>query len=498
MMPCIMPRRAEETGYVYGNTFYQLLFQYWDRSLTLGCNPISGTITKNKRCVVAEKESNKHFAALKLNRVLLDRLHDEGYCEPTPVQQRLIPVLLSGSSAVVSAQTGSGKTLAFLLPLLQLVNPDVSSVAHHYTKIFILSPTKELAQQLFSVAKPFAEALGLRTALLQGGGRRAEEIRVLERGADVVVATPQRALEHMEARRIDIKAVKHFVVDEADMMFDMGFVSYLEMIFSSMTERSQKVIVSATVTPRVVKLAKGYIKPLKRIELDPPGKIADTITQELFPVVRSQKEALLSWLISSRNLKRVLVFVRKKELADGVAEALRSWDYKVGILHGERMHQERKKTLLAFREGRIAVLVATDIAARGLDIPELDAVINYDIPHVKHDFIHRVGRTGRAGRAGVAMTLVSPEEIEQLVDLHKVLGEKIREVILSDFAPKAIKARGYLLQPQRRKRKPVSAKKEQTVSVLNKKGKKRKTTKRDGFKILDAKKAQSQKSRRRK
>jgi len=213
-----------------------LSFQHFDCDLTLGCNPISGTITKNERCVVAEKDTNKRFAALKLNRVLLDRLQDEGYSDPTPVQQRLIPVLLSGGSAVVSAQTGSGKTLAFLLPLLQLTNPDALPVTHHYTKIFILSPTKELAQQLFSVAKPFAEALGLRTALLQGGGRRIEENRVLERGVDVVVATPQRALEHMEACRIDIKAVKHFVVDEADMMFDMGFVSYLETIFSSMTD----------------------------------------------------------------------------------------------------------------------------------------------------------------------------------------------------------------------------------------------------------------------
>jgi len=417
---------------------------------------------------------------------LLEILEKEGFVEPTPIQKALLPVLLKGENAVASAQTGSGKTLAYLLPALQQIKPE-GELTHHYPKIFILSPTKELAQQIYEVSTKFAFALGLRTVLLQGGGKRTDESKRLERGVDVIVATPQRALEHVEARRIDIKGIKHLIVDEADMMFDMGFVSYLEKLFAVMTDRSQKVIVSATITPRVVKLAKAYIKPLRRIELDPPGKIADTITQYLYPVLRSKKEALLAWLISSNNLERVLVFVRKKELADGVAESLKEWGYKVGILHGERMHQERKKSLLAFREGRFQILVATDIAARGLDITDLDVVINYDIPHVKHDFIHRVGRTGRAGKAGMAITLVSPDEIEQLHDLQKVLGSKIKEVIVPEYAPKEVKARGYLLHPpQRKRRKPTVTKKSSQTHALNKKGKKRKTTKRDGWKQFDA------------
>jgi ATP-dependent RNA helicase RhlE len=415
---------------------------------------------------------------------LLDRLEKEGFHEPTPIQKALFPLLLKGESAIASAQTGSGKTLAYLLPMLQQIRPETPPT-HHYPKIFILLPTKELAQQIYEVSTKFAFALGLRTVLLQGGGKRNDEVKRLEKGVDIIVATPQRALEHVEARRIDIKGIKHLVVDEADMMFDMGFVSYLEKIFGAMTDRSQKIIVSATITPRVVKLAKAHIKPLRRIELDPPGKIADTITQYLYPVVRSKKEALLAWLISSNHLDRVLVFVRKKELADGVAESLREWGYKVGILHGERLHQERKKSLLAFREGRYQILVATDIAARGLDISDLDVVINYDIPHVKHDFIHRVGRTGRAGKAGMAITLVSPDEIEQLHDLQKVLGSKIKEVIVPEYAPKEVKSRGYLLQPpQRRKKAP--AKKSAPSAGMTKKGKKRKTTKRDGWKQFDA------------
>jgi ATP-dependent RNA helicase RhlE len=368
--------------------------------------------------------------------------------------------------------------------MLQQIRPETPPT-HHYPKIFILLPTKELAQQIYEVSTKFAFALGLRTVLLQGGGKRNDEVKRLEKGVDIIVATPQRALEHVEARRIDIKGIKHLVVDEADMMFDMGFVSYLEKIFAAMTERSQKIIVSATITPRVVKLAKAHIKPLRRIELDPPGKIADTITQYLYPVVRSKKGALLAWLISSKHLDRVLVFVRKKELADGVAESLREWGYKVGILHGERLHQERKKSLLAFREGRYQILVATDIAARGLDISDLDVVINYDIPHVKHDFIHRVGRTGRAGKAGIAITLVSPDEIEQLQDLQKVLGSKIKEVIVPEYAPKEVKSRGYLLQPPQRRRK-APAKKSAPSAGVTKKGKKRKTTKRDGWKLFDA------------
>lgn len=440
--------------------------------------------------------TQNHFAALKLSRLLLEILSKEGYSDPTPVQKRLIPVLLSGTNTTVSAQTGSGKTLAFLLPAFEKMIPATLPPVHHYPKLFVLSPTKELAQQIYEVSRPFSRALGLRGVLLQGGGKRQEETRKLKQGVDVIVATPQRALEHIEAKHIDIKAVRHFVVDEADMMFDMGFVSYLEKIFGMLSTGAQKVVVSATITPRVVKLAKSYIQPLRRIELDPPGMIAETITQHLYPVVKSKKEALLSWLISTREIKKALVFVRKKELADGVAESLQSWGYKVGILHGERMHGERKRALLAFREGRISMLVATDIAARGLDIPDLDVVINYDIPHVKHDFIHRVGRTGRAGKEGVAMTLVSPDEIEQLHDLHKVLGSKIKEVILPEFAPKEVKARGYLIQaPQRRRGRTKPNATKRGDIVLNKKGKKRKTTKRDGFKLLDAKKKSSKKRR---
>jgi ATP-dependent RNA helicase RhlE len=434
---------------------------------------------------VDKKNEQGSFSGLKLNTRLITALHNAGFRDATPIQKALVPVLLQGSNAVASAQTGSGKTLAYLLPILQQITPE-GRVTHHYPRVFILSPTKELAQQIYEVSTTFAFALGLRTVLLQGGGKRTDEVKRLEKGVDIIVATPQRALEHVEARRIDIKGIKHLVVDEADMMFDMGFVSYLEKIFAVMTERSQKIIVSATITPRVVKLAKTYIKPLKRIELDPPGKIADTITQYLYPVVRSKKGALLAWLISSNHFRRVLVFVRKKELADGVAEGLREWGYKVGILHGERLHQERKKSLLAFREGRYQILVATDIAARGLDISDLDVVINYDIPHVKHDFIHRVGRTGRAGKEGMAVTLVSPDEIEQLNDLQKVLGSKIKEVIVPEYAPKEVKARGYLLQPPQRKRRTAPAKRNTETHTLNKKGKKRKTTKRDGWKLFDA------------
>ncbi|MCB4742976.1 MAG: DEAD/DEAH box helicase [Sulfurovum sp.] len=423
------------------------------------------------------------FTSFGLSESLLEILEIQELKEPTPIQKKLIPVLKNGSSIIASAQTGSGKTLAFLLPLLDMIVPQEPSM-HHYPKLFILSPTKELAQQLYEVAKPYVEALRLRIVLLQGGGKRTDEIKRLEHGMDVVVATPQRVLEHIEAHRIDIKGIKHLVVDEADMMFDMGFVPYLKKIFLVMTERSQKVIVSATITPRVVKLTKTYIKPLKRIEIDPLGRIADTITQYLYPVVRSKKGALLAWLISSNHFKKVLIFVRKKEIADGVAKGLREWDYKVGILHGERMHQERKKSLLSFRNGHYRILVATDIAARGLDITNLDVVISYDIPHVKHDFIHRVGRTGRAGKKGVAITLVSPDEIEQLHDLQKVLHGKIKEVILPEYAPKEVKSRGYLLQPSQRKQKPAF-KKPISKEGINKRGKKRKTTKRDGWRLCD-------------
>jgi len=432
-----------------------------------------------------KRDDQDDFASLGLSQPLLEALMVQGFASPTPIQRTLIPALLKGESATASAQTGSGKTLAYLLPTLEQINPDASTLTHHYPRLFILSPTKELAQQIYEVSRPYAKALDLRMVLLQGGGKRSDETRRLAQGADIIIATPQRALEHIEARHLDIKAIKHFVVDEADMMFDMGFVGYIEKILARMSDRAQKVIVSATITPRVTKLAKAYIKPLRQIEIGPPGKIADGVTQRLYPVLRSRKDALLSWLIANNRYDRVLLFVRKKELAESVSAALKEWGYKVGVLHGERSHQERKRALESFRQGESQILVATDIAARGLDIPDLDVVINYDIPHVKHDFIHRVGRTGRAGREGLAITLVSPDEIEQLNDLHKVLGTKIEEVILPDFAPKEIKARGALLIPQRKQTKKISGVKRAGMRKAVKSGKKRKTTKRDGWKQLD-------------
>jgi ATP-dependent RNA helicase RhlE len=271
------------------------------------------------------------------------------------------------------------------------------------------------------------------------------------------------------------------------MAFDMGFVSYIEEFLSQISKNAQEVIVSATFTPRVVKLAKLYIKPIRQIEIDASNKVSDSVTHHIYPVLKSKKNELLSWMISNNNYGKVLLFVRKKEIANSLEEALKEWGYKVGVLHGQKQHNERKKALNAFKSDKLDILIATDIAARGLDIAGLNIVINYDIPHIKQDFIHRVGRTGRANTQGVAITLVSLDEIEQLKDLYKLLGEKIQEIILNDFAPKDVKARGYLLQaPQkRRKVKPIKPK---NTSPLNKKGKKRKTTKRDGFKIYDIKK----------
>jgi len=431
------------------------------------------------------------FKAYQFSNKLLDIIEQEGYSKPTPIQGRLIPKLLASKNVVASAQTGSGKTLAYLLPILEAIAPKEEDFKH-YNKAFILSPTKELAQQIYEVAKTFALPLGLRVVLLQGGGNRGEEKSKLKRGVDIIIATPQRALEYIESKYIDIKAIRHFVVDEADMMFDMGFINYIEKTFVTLSPKAQKIIISATITPRVVKFTKAYVKPLERIEVDAPQKIADTITQELYPVRAGKKDMLLAWLISHHNFKRVMVFVRKKELADGVAKGLEEWGYKVGILHGERSHQERKKSLHAFKSGAYQILVATDIAARGLDIADLEVVINYDIPHVKHDFIHRVGRTGRAGKEGRALTLVTLEEIEQLNDLHKLLGQKIKEIILPDFAPKEIKARGFLLGiPLKRKPSSSAKKKTNSTTATNKRGKKRKTTKRDGFKAYDAAKPKS-------
>jgi len=427
--------------------------------------------------------SDTRFDHLKLDKRLVERLESYGLLKATPIQAKLIPMVSKGANVVASAKTGSGKTLAFLLPAIDkmLTHP----TKYHYPKLFVLAPTKELASQIYSVAWDYTKGFDIRVALLQGGSNRQKEKEYLKKGVDIVIATPQRAKEHIDSKDFDIKSVKTFVVDEADMAFDMGFVGYIEELLTKLSPKSQKLIVSATITPRVVKLAKSYIKPLRKVEVDASNKVANTVTHYLYPVLKSKKEQLLSWMISNNNYGKVLLFVRKKEIADALEEKLKEWDYKVGVLHGEKLHNERRKALNDFKNDKLDILIATDIAARGLDIANLDIVINYDIPHVKQDFIHRVGRTGRAGKEGLAITLVSLDEIEQLKDLYKLLGEKIKEII-TEYTPKEVKARGYLLQaPQRRRKSTAKPKKD---NPLNKKGKKRKTTKRDGFKILDARK----------
>jgi len=425
------------------------------------------------------------FERFGLDNKVVEILHSMDITTPTPIQQSLIPVLKQNANAIVSAKTGSGKTLAFFLPILEAIIS--KPITHHYPKAFILAPTKELASQIYEVVGYFSKELGLHRALLQGGANIEYEKKLLKRGSDIIVATPQRAKEHIKNRDFDIKSIKHFVIDEADMAFDMGFVGYIEEFLSQISKNAQKVIVSATITPRVVKLAKSYIKPIRRIEIDASNKVSDSVTHHIYPVLKSKKNELLSWMISNNNYGKVLLFVRKKEIANTLEEVLKEWGYKVGVLHGQKQHNERKKALNAFKSGKLDILIATDIAARGLDIAGLNIVISYDIPHIKQDFIHRVGRTGRANTQGVAITLVSPDEIEQLKDLYKLLGERIQEIILNDFAPKDVKARGYLLQAPQKRRKAKSTKPKNT-SPLNKKGKKRKTTKRDGFKMYDMKK----------
>jgi ATP-dependent RNA helicase RhlE len=425
------------------------------------------------------------FGSFKLHPKLIAYLEKEEITRPTKVQKSAVPVLMRGANAVIASETGSGKTLAYALPALHRFMQKEERPARHYPKIFIISPTKELAQQIYGVLKEPAREVGLRSVLLQGGGMRAQERTRLKKGADVIVATPQRAYEYVNERLLDIKAVRYMVIDEADMMLDMGFVGFAEFFLARMSPKVQKVMVSATVTKRVLALAKQYFGTFKHIELTPSKKIAETITQRLYPCVKSKKTALLEELIIQYGWEKVLVFVRKKEVADELAKELRTRGLECDVLHGERKHFERQRILRRFKEGDLSMLIATDIVARGLDIKNLPVVVNYDIPHVKHDFIHRVGRTGRAGKEGLAVSLISVEEMEQLNDLTELLGEKIEEIILPEYAPKIVKARGWLIMPPRKKRRSSSAQKTKKVRIRdpkNPRGKKRKTTKRDrGF-----------------
>jgi len=431
--------------------------------------------------------------ALGLSPEILKALKDKGYESATPIQKALIPVMFTRRDIMAGAQTGTGKTAGFALPILQELTKSFVE-GQHYPKAVILVPTRELAKQVHASFEAYGKYLPLKSTVLYGGANLTSQANRLKNGVDIIVATSGRLLEHIYQKNINLDSVDYLVLDEADTILDMGFVHEVSKILQYLPQRRQNVLISATLSGSVKRLAEQILQKPKLIEVDSMGTSAHSVEQIVYPVEKEKKSELLSYLIGSRNYKHVLVFVRKKELADEVASYLNMTGLKTAVIHGGKSSGERSRALEGFKEEKIRVLVATDIAARGLDIPTLGVVMNYDIPHVTGDYIHRIGRTGRAGAKGLAITLISPTEMVALKDVERLMGKTLPQEKLEGYAPKiTVTQKGARKNKNEHKNTDGAFGDKKKKTTFAPKSKKRKTTKRDGFKAFDAAKPKSDK-----
>ena len=420
------------------------------------------------------------LATLGLSPSLLRATKDKGYSTATQIQKELIPAILTGRDILAGAQTGSGKTAGYALPMLQELAKSYRE-DHHYPQALILVPTRELARQIYTSFKDYGKYLPLKSTVLYGGANISAQSNRLGSGIDIIIATSGRLLEHLNRNSLSLESIRYLVLDEADTTLDMGFLHEISQVLTYLPQARQNILISATLTPALKRLSDEMLNKPKLIETDRMGSTAQSVQQLLYPVIAEKKEELLSYLIGSRNYSQVMVFVRKKELADQLSTTLNTHGLKTEAIHGDKSSGARDRALEKFKTGMIRVLVATDIAARGLDIPSLEVVINYDIPHVLGDYIHRIGRTGRAGRKGLAITLSAPEESIALGDLERLLGKAIPKEILPEYAPPK--------QGSTQKKSKAKAEIKKTAGAFGRKksrtpraSKKRKTTKRDGWK----------------
>ncbi len=436
-----------------------------------------------------QEKNTTSIATLGLNENILKALKDKRYVSATPIQKALIPAMFTRRDIMAGAQTGTGKTAGFTLPILQELSQNFVD-GKHYPKAVIIVPTRELAKQVQASVMAYGKYLPLKSIVLFGGANLTSQANRLKSGVDIIVSTSGRLLEHIYQKNVNLDSVDYLVLDEADTILDMGFVHEVSKILLFLPARRQNVLISATLSGSVKRLAEQILSKPKLIEVDAMGTSASSVTQVVYPVEKEKKSELLSYLIGSRNYQQVLVFVRKKEVSDEVSKELNLSGLKTAVIHGGKSSGERSRALEGFKEGKIRVLVATDIAARGLDIPNLAVVMNYDIPHVIGDYIHRIGRTGRAGAKGLAITLISPTEMVALKDVEKLMGKAIPQENVEGYAPKVVVTqKGARKNPKEHKKADGAFGKKKKKSTTFSNTKKRKTTKRDGFKVYDVAKS---------
>ncbi|MGD9871172.1 MAG: DEAD/DEAH box helicase [Thauera sp.] len=378
------------------------------------------------------------FADLGLIPELLQAVTDAGYTEPTPIQRQAIPTVIAGLDVLGGAQTGTGKTAGFTLPLLQRIARHANtstSPARHQTRALILAPTRELAMQVFESVKTYSKHLPLRSVCVYGGVDIRPQQAELRRGIEVVIATPGRLLDHIEQKSINLSQVEVLVLDEADRMLDMGFIPDIKRILALLPAQRQSLLFSATFSEEIKRLADQMLKNPQLIEVARRNMVSETITHVVHPVSSGMKRNLLAHLLRHKPDTQALVFVDTKLVCSRLAHFLERSGISADAIHGDKGQQQRTETLEAFKSGKLRVLVATDVAARGLDIDELPFVINFELPHTAEDYVHRIGRTGRAGHHGNAISLVSAEEKHWLAEIQKLIKFEIPQEQVPGFDP---------------------------------------------------------------
>ncbi len=368
------------------------------------------------------------FSELGLSEQLLKAVAEQGYQTPTPIQAQAIPVILQGRDVLAGAQTGTGKTAGFTLPLLQLLQNQAIPQRPRPIRVLILTPTRELAMQVYESVKTYGAHLPFHAEAIFGGVSINPQIQKIQRGVDIVVATPGRLLDLIQQKYVDLSRVEYLVLDEADRMLDMGFIRDIRKIISLLPRKRQNLLFSATYAPEISALAEQLLNDPVEIAVAKRNAAAETVSQLVYGVKREYKRELLAYLIGNGNWQQVLVFVRTKHGADRLCKQLIQDGVRCAALHGDKSQGARVRALEDFKSGAITALIATDIAARGLDIDQLPHVVNFDLPQVAEDYVHRIGRTGRAGADGQAISLVEPDEAYLLAAIEKVLKKEIPQV----------------------------------------------------------------------
>ena len=375
------------------------------------------------------------FTDLGLSEPILRAITEEGYTSPTPIQAKSIPAVLKGGDLLAAAQTGTGKTAGFTLPILQRLSTSPQANGKRLLRVLILTPTRELAAQIQESVMTYGKYTGLKSAVIFGGVGANPQIKAIASGLDILVATPGRLLDLMSQKCVSLNNIEILVLDEADRMLDMGFLRDIKKVLAVLPKKRQNLLFSATFSTEIKSLADGLLNSPELIEVARSNSTNEAIAQLIHPVDRNKKHPLLAHLIKSNDWKQVLVFTRTKHGANKLVTQLEKDGITCMAIHGNKSQTARTKALADFKAGKLTALIATDIAARGIDIDQLPHVVNYDLPNVSEDYVHRIGRTGRAGSNGVAVSLVCVDEHQMLRDIERLIKQKLPQEIIVGFEP---------------------------------------------------------------